>query len=280
MKELSILLSILFVCAACAPAPERVRQELDELEIENVFGTDPEAAEPLFGRWVELLKQLPTQEAGDRIDLFFRRVEFSPDRFRLGRELAEKYLYSPESPLRDDELYGYALRRIVESRHIDAYGKLRPRFQLNMVRRNRPGTPAADFALDCSDHTTRRLEELKSPLLLLVFATPDCPECRSLLGRLGRNGWIRLAEARGELRIAAVYSSPEEQYDRWEELCEELPDRWIKACDRGARLHYEGLYDLRSTPALYLLDAEKRVLVKGAPNLRPVTERLREELFR
>jgi len=280
MKNILIFLSGLLVFAACAPSPEQVRRELDELEIENAFNADPEATEKTFGRWIELLEQLPADEAGERIDGFFRRLEEHPDRFLLGRELAEKYLYSPESPLRDDELYGCALQRIVESRHIGAYDKLRPRFQLNMVRRNRPGTPAADFALDCSDGTSKSLEELKSPLVLLVFATPDCPECRSLLGRLSRNGWIRMAEALGELRIAAVYSSPEERYDRWEEFCGELPDRWIKACDRGARLHYEGLYDLRSTPALYLLDAEKRVLVKGVPNLRPVTKRLRKELFR
>ncbi len=283
MKRLLILL--LLLAGGCTPSAERVRQQADsywragEWDEENVR-RHPEQLEERFGRWVGLLEQLPAEEAGPRLRRWLQEREASAVGFQFGWELAEKYLYVPYSPLRDDELYAYALEEIVRSPQIDDYRKLRPRYQLNMVRRNRPGTPAADFTLKLPDGTGQRLHEVEAPLTLVVFSDPECDDCRRMVRRLRRNGWIRLAELRGHLQIVAVYSNPEEQYDRWEEYASTLPDRWLTARDEGAQLHYKGLYDLRATPSLYLLDAQKRVRVKGAVTLPPVTRQILRALLR
>lgn len=283
MKRLLVLL--LLLAGGCSPSTERVLRELDDALSPNEWDEEtirsqPEQLEECFVRWVRLLEQLPTEEAGPRLQKGLQQFGTSDIGILFGWQLAEKHLYDPSSPLCDDELYAYALEEIIRSPHIGDYHKLGPRFQFNMVRRNRPGTPAADFLLTFSDGSVQRLHEVDAPLTLLVFSDPECADCRQTVKRLRRNVWIRWAELRGALQIVAVYSNVEELYDRWEEYASTLPDRWLTARDEGALLHYKGLYDLRTTPALYLLDAQKRVLVKGVITLPPVTRQIRQSLFR
>lgn len=282
MKRLLVLL--LLLAGGCSPSTERVLRELDDaLSVnewdEETIRNQPEQLEEHFVRWIRLLEQLPTGEAGPRLQKGLQEIGTSAIGILFGWEIAEKHLYVPSSPLSDDELYAYALEEIIRSPHIDDFHKLGPRFQLNMVRRNRPGTPAADFQLTLKDGSLQRLHEVDAPLTLLIFIDPECADCRQTVKRLRRNVWIRWAERCGELQIVAVYSNVEESYDRWEEYATTLPDRWITARDEGALLHYDGLYDLRATPALYLLDPQKRVLVKGAFTLPPVTRQIRQSLF-
>ena len=45
----------------------------------------------------------------------------------------------------------------------------------------------------------------------------------------------------------------------------EQPKEWICTYDDGQVITKERLYDLRAIPTFYLLDREKRVLLKDAP---------------
>lgn len=53
---------------------------------------------------------------------------------------------------------------------------------------------------------------------------------------------------------------------------EQIPASWINAYDDGCVLREKGLYDLSAIPSLYLLDAQKRVLVKDATDVALVEE--------
>ena len=59
--------------------------------------------------------------------------------------LFEKYLYDPNSPMRNEELYIPALEAMIASERLGEADKVRARYRLELARRNRPGTPATDF---------------------------------------------------------------------------------------------------------------------------------------
>jgi hypothetical protein len=46
-----------------------------------------------------------------------------------------------------------------------------------------------------------------------------------------------------------------------------MPSEWINGYDRGCRIERENLYNVSAIPALYLLDKEKKVLVKDSTNV-------------
>lgn len=59
--------------------------------------------------------------------------------------MADKYLYDPNSPIRNEEFYIPVLECMVTSPLLDDTGKIRPRDRLALAQKNRPGTQALDF---------------------------------------------------------------------------------------------------------------------------------------
>ena len=51
-------------------------------------------------------------------------------------------------------------------------------------------------------------------------------------------------------------------FSRWKETV--CPTGWIDAIDEEQTLMHDAVYDLRTVPAIYLLDRNKRVLLKNA----------------
>ena len=56
--------------------------------------------------------------------------------------------------------------------------------------------------------------------------------------------------------------NPDEDLGAWRAYRDRIPARWINAYDATQQLREKELYDLKAIPALYLLDCDKRVLVK------------------
>jgi hypothetical protein len=80
-----------------------------------------------------------------------------------------------------------------------------------------------------------------------------------MIARLRTDNAINKAIAKGQLAVLAVYT--EEDYERWRATLKDMPANWIVATDHAVVTTNE-LYDLTVMPALYLLDAQKRVCIK------------------
>lgn len=282
MRRIIWLAFVLAACVSCGQSAEKVllRAEhyWDDFDFaDSTQASRPEVAEARFADYVTLLKhpQLTPAVAGPLLQGVLARAEVCETTFNLFGELCDKYLYSPESPVRDEEIYIYALRQVIESRHLDDYSKLRPRYQLNMALRNRVGEPATDFTYTLADGQQATLHGIEAHYTLLFFNNPDCDACEQMTRQLERNTTVRKAEKTGQLRVLALYSNPEEETELWRSHLDSYPAGWIVAYDQGARLHYEGLYDLRGIPCLYLLDADKKVLCKGVTRIEQVADLLR-----
>lgn len=242
----------------------------------------PEALEERFAEYVRLLEdeRMDPAVAGALLCTVLGRAEANEEVFSLLGELCEKYLYSPDSPCRDEELYRHALLAVVESDRLDDYCKLRPRYQLNMIGRNRVGEPATDLTYMLPDGRQSSLYAVGAEFTLLCFVDPGCPECGEVRRELARRRLVNRLVGQGRLRVMALYSSPEEDEAAWRASLGEYPEGWIAAYDAGAQVHYRGLYDLRRVPCLYLLDARKRVLCKGAVTVEQIAGALEKALSR
>lgn len=285
MKRIAAML-LTGLCLACGPSPEE-RLEGAERFWEGTDFTDPtltlrpETFERRFAAYVESLEDpcLRAARTGPLLAELLRKAEATEGTFLLLNDLCEKYLYAPESPVRNEELYRYALERMIATPWLDDYEKLRPRYQLGMVRRNRLGEPAADFVFTLPDGSRGTLHGIEAPFTILLFGDPDCPACAEAIGNLRYRPLLHLLERSGRLRVVVVYSGFDEDTELWRAHADDYPAGWIVAYDEGARIRYEGLYDLRRTPCLYLLDGEKKVLCKGAYDVAPVARALRRKLF-
>ncbi len=179
--------------------------------------------------------------------------------FALIAELAEKYLYDPNSPMRDEEYYILFLEELLRRPELTAEERVRPEFQLEEACKNRPGTTAADFAYVDRCGRERTLHGTGSGLLLLIFYDPDCENCAEILGRFHESTLFRQLIATGRLSVLAVYADGDRGL--WNRTKDTMPAEWKVGFDTDGILD-RGLYSLPATPGLYLLDRNKTVLLK------------------
>lgn len=185
-----------------------------------------------------------------------------PHSLRYFSMLAEKILYDPNSPLRSDELYIPVLQAQVDSEWLDKYEKLSPQYNLNLALQNRIGRPANDFRYTTASGRSGTLYGLRAKYTLIFFNNPGCTMCKSIRDAICSSQLLSELIARGDMKVLALY--PDEQLDEWHAYREHIPSAWINSYDKGTVIRNKNLYDLKAIPALYLLDAEKRVLVKDS----------------
>ena len=227
----------------------------------------PEITEQAF---VDFLGILPyTDRAQAAIDTLFRRAATGQEMLYHFIGLSDKYLYEPNSPMHDEELHILFLRALVNHPGLEETDRIRPRHLLEMALKNRSGDVAADFTVVCRDGSSRRLSDIKAGYVLVYFNDPDCEDCRRVKELLSQSPVVNGLLESGRLKLLSV--CVEGKTPAWEKA--EFPAGWIDGYDDGQRLTREQVYDLKAMPTLYLLDAEKRVILKDA-SFEQVEERL------
>ena len=73
-------------------------------EVTTVTGLDSTSLEQAVGTWTSLLTAIPPEKGGDAVKGYLARLETlaGPDATRLN-DLVERYMYDPNSPVRNDQ---------------------------------------------------------------------------------------------------------------------------------------------------------------------------------
>ena len=169
--------------------------------------------------------------------------------------LAEKYLYDPNSPYRNDEQYLLFLQYATSHQLADYTTNPRYQKHYTMVQKNRVGHKATDFPYTTQAGEKGRLYQLQSRYILLFFHDPDCDECQFVKKQL-ENQHAYFAQ-KGVL-VVAVYI--DDEVEAWRKA--HYPSAWLSVY--APEIDRQDLYDIKALPTLYLLDTQKRVVLKDA----------------
>lgn len=203
------------------------------------------------------------------MDSLVARATVNADAVAYLAEVAEKYLYDPNSPLRDDESYIAFAEALEASAAVGEWLKARPALLASRLRKNRPGSRAADFAFTTPDGRRMRLttfadrsDKSDKAAIMLVFFDPECPTCNETLHRLAGSERVAEAIAAGALRVLAVYPPEEDNLSEdWADYAAKLPATWTTGIisDRDA---FGERYALPALPSIYLLDGDLTVMAR------------------
>lgn len=188
--------------------------------------------EQVFVDFIDLLPRTTEQTATLGITSMMRGAATDSLMFDYFMELTEKYLCDPNSPFRNEEYYIAVLKNVIANEKLSDAKKIRPQYQLDMALKNRVGEKALDFKFTTQKKTTTRLYSISGDPLLLFFFYPDCQTCASVK--------IYMIDHDIDKQAKVIFINP----------------------DMDKHLHK--LYDLRASPTLYLLDGNKKVLLKDA----------------
>lgn len=220
----------------------------------------PEVVEQAWVNFVDILPLVPADVAAKALRNLVQRAAASRPCLDYVTGLAEKYLYDPNSPMRNEEYYIPMLEELVQLPLLSDAEKARPADRLQLALRNRPGTVAMDFAYTTAGGGTGRLHQLRADFLVLYINNPGCHACAETTGQLKSLPTLNRLLAEGRLKVLSLY--PDEELDEWRRHLPELPRTWVRARDASQDISRHNLYDLKAIPTLYLLDAGKTVLLK------------------
>lgn len=179
--------------------------------------------------------------------------------------VAEGVLHDPNSPLRNDELYIPILEVLVESPLYDEYDRIAPAYDLELARENRIGEVANDIAYTLVNGKRGRLHDIDSDYVILMFSNPGCPMCREIIEQISSSPLLNEMMENDLIEVLSVY--PDEDLEAWRDHLGEMPRRWINGYDDGMKISEERSYNLQAIPSLYLLDGEKRVIIKDGTSV-------------
>ena len=100
-----------------------------------------------------------------------------------------------------------------------------------------------------------------APRRLLLFYDPACSHCAEILDALQESPALTRLIAAGELAVLAAYTEGDRRL--WDETKAALPQEWTVGID-NSRIVERELYSLPARRDIYLLDKDKRVLLKDS----------------
>lgn len=225
----------------------------------------PNITEQAIANYLDLLNiNADRNQVDSSLDKLFSKLESekSGKIIRYFTETMSRYLYEPNSPTRNENTYILFAERMIKSNHIglNEADRVRARFNIEMANKNKQGSVASDFSYISLSGESGTLHKLTSPYTILFFYDPECTICKKQEQSLSSNSIISKWIRNNSLEILAICI--DNKFEKWKSDAEHLPSEWIVAFDMKQEITKKTLYFIEATPSIYLLDKDKKVILK------------------
>ncbi len=155
--------------------------------------------------------------------------------------LADRYYLNGEAFWASDEFMTNLRKRVEE------------------IRPTLLGKVAHDLKMEGLNGQFYRLHEINAPLTVVVFYEPDCGHCKKEIPLLYHQVFEPY-QSKG-VKFFVVYNLHDR--NKWEEFINEHGMiGWINVYDPYHRTQFRNYYDIKSTPMIFVLDKDKRIIAK------------------
>ena len=171
--------------------------------------------------------------------------------------LTEKYLGDSESPLHNDLLYAQFLDVMSANKFASMAERTRNEYMARNLKKNLPGTTATDFVYIDRKNQQHQLYNLKAKYTLLYFYDPDCDHCHETAAQIA----TMPETSSPAISVLAIY--PYSDSDMWKTKKSRMPATWTEGYSPDGQITTDDIYYIKSVPSVYLLDEQKRVVLKN-----------------
>ncbi|RKE04760.1 TlpA family protein disulfide reductase [Marinifilum flexuosum] len=155
--------------------------------------------------------------------------------------LAKRYYLSGQATWADSTLMANIRERVIKT-------------QFNLI-----GMKSQDLLMQTPEGEFIRLHEIEAPLTVLYFWEPDCGHCKKVTPKL-KTEILDKYQDKG-LKVFAVCT--QDQKEMWENAIHDYDIYdFINCYDPEFQTNFRIFYDVYSTPIIYLLDKDKKIIAK------------------
>ena len=237
-----------------------------------VSGVRKGDVEQNFANWTNVLDMVGLEYARKSVSNLYDRVaacekkDTSSNIFETFTDLVVKYLYDANSPLRNEDYYSAYSERLSKSDLVEPLMREKYARETSLSALNRIGTKATDFRFTDLRGKSYSLYGINSDYILLFFSNPGCHACKEIIDVLNNDPKISSLINDGVMKVLNIYI--DEDLEAWRSYMPIYPEKWYNGFDPDLVIRGETLYNVRAIPSLYLLDKDKCVLMKDAPEPR------------
>jgi peroxiredoxin len=147
----------------------------------------------------------------------------------------------------------------LEQSYIPDWKKTTIKEQIKIILKNKIGTKAADILLKDPTNQSHLLSTSKAEFTLLYFYDPDCHSCAKATPMVKQ--WVEMQK---NIMVWGIYI--EQDKENWQKYLEtnQSPINWINLWDEKGKSNLREKYWIDGIPAMYLLDKNKKVILKNA----------------
>lgn len=222
----------------------------------------PDIMEQAIVNFMHLMLRVPQEVAENSISNLYTKATPYPVMLRYFWETMSRYWNNATSPMKNEEMFITLCQLIEKHPKVEEALKQRAIHAGKLAAKNRVGQFATDFLYTLSSGKQGRLSQIKADYTLVFFYDPDCDICTESKNQMKQSLILNQMLQSGMLKILTVY--PDEDIALWRNRLVDMSGKWINAYDKEQVLARDLLYDLSSIPSFYLLDKEKKVLLKDA----------------
>lgn len=129
---------------------------------------------------------------------------------------------------------------------------------------------APNLIMKDTGHKYQSIHAIQAKYTVLVFWDPDCSHCKKEMPIIKK-----MYDSLHKMGVEVYAVGVEQEYDKWKQFIIDNDLNWINVIDIYNETNFRTVYDIQSTPVIYLLDNEKRIIAKkmGAEQLRDILDR-------
>ncbi|MCW0483908.1 redoxin domain-containing protein [Gaoshiqia sediminis] len=134
------------------------------------------------------------------------------------------------------------------------------RQEVAIRKNNLMGNTASELLLEDANGEFHSLKQQATNYTVVAFWEPECGHCKTEIPRLYQEVFLKANPS--NLSVYAVYTMNDK--DSWLRFVEEHQIRdWLNVWDPHQSSNFRYLYGVRTTPSLFLLDKDKKIIAKN-----------------
>ena len=210
-----------------------------------VSGVRKEDVEQKFANWVNILNMLDMSVVGKSVVRLYDRAaacekkDTSSNVFETFTDLVVKYLYDPNSPMRNEDHYAFYASRLAGSDLVDESMREKYAREVRLASLNRLGSKAADFRFTDKRGRMHTLYGIDAELTLLFFSNPGCSACKEIIDVLNNDPRISALIKEGIMAVLNIYI--DEDLEEWRSYMPVYPEHWYNGFDPDLVIRGENL---------------------------------------
>lgn len=175
----------------------------------------------------------------------------------------EKILGDHASPIRIERLYIAMLQDMLNYPKITSLRQRHCQYELGVINKNNVGDKIPNFTMMLSQGETVSLYDIEAEYLLLYLQHPTCPTCQRVRKMIADFPILNKAIASQKLKVLTVYFEDEQEV--WTNYIHspEANPNYLHGWNVDQIIQDKNLFDTRAIPYMFILDKDKRVVVKN-----------------